>query len=84
MLKNRHEGTFLFRFSESDPGQLALCMVKGPRIQHVLVHVVPSGFELMTGPTSSIVFSSLGELALRYRDLHFLYPNVPKGSAMHV
>ena len=82
MLAPCHEGTFLFRFSESNPDVLVLCVVKGgahtPPLQ-ILVHVLPTGFELMTGPASSIMFTSLADLVMRYLDLHFLYPSIPKG-----
>lgn len=79
LLQNCLEGTFLFRFSESDPAVLVLCLVKGagPPMQ-ILVNVLASDFELMTGRSSSITFKTLGELVMRYLDLHFLYPSIPK------
>ena len=79
MLRNCHMGTFLFRFSESDPAVLVLGLVKGSGAPiQVLVNVLATEFELMTGRSSSITFKTLGELVMRYLDLHFLYPAIPK------
>mmetsp|Transcript_7491 Transcript_7491/g.10549 ORF Transcript_7491/g.10549 Transcript_7491/m.10549 type:complete len:188 (-) Transcript_7491:147-710(-) len=71
-------GTFMFRLSANNPGDLSLGFVaeKG-QIMHLLVQTRPEGFEILFSDQSKL-YSKLEEFVQRFKPLRLVYPGEDK------
>jgi hypothetical protein len=70
-LRGTARGTYLFRFSKSQPESLAVSVAQGDgSVLHALMRVVqPSGVAISQGDGSELHFASLQKLALGHPEL---------------
>jgi hypothetical protein len=81
MLKTSPPGTFMLRFSENNPGHLAIAHVDDSKeVVHTLVGIQQDGFTLPT-PAGIYTFPSLADVILSCKPLRILYPDCDKSRA---
>jgi len=80
-LKGKAVGTFLLRFSDSNPGCIAVAFVDdNKQVAHALIRPEQQGFRILLADGDKL-YSSFPELIMKCRKLTILFPDVPKADA---